>query len=136
MAVLALGLKIWKPKGSIKLEGDKDVAAAAPHHSGKELFMAWSPYLLLVVFVMIWGMEPFKTWLNSVTFAFRWPGLHNQILRVPPVVAKPAPYAASFTLNWLSAAGTSCMLAAIFSLLVLRLSPRRSCALLGATIKQ
>ena len=41
------------------------------------------------------------------------PGLHNVITRIPPVDAKPAPYAAVFEFNWLSASGTACFLASI-----------------------
>ena len=52
------------------------------------MFLAWAPYLLLVIFVLLWGIEPVKTWLNAPTATFGWPGLHNQILRIPPVVAR------------------------------------------------
>jgi lactate permease len=136
MGVLALVVKVWKPTDSLKLEADTGVQKTPPHHSGRELFLAWSPYILLVVLVLLWGLEPFKGWLNSVSVVFAWPGLHNQILRMPPVVAKPSPYPANFTLNWLSAAGTACMFASFLSALVLRLSPGHFCRLLGATLRQ
>jgi lactate permease len=58
------------------------------------------------------------------------------IQRVPPVVAQPTPYAAPFELNWLSASGTSCFLAAIASAVVLRVSPARFGRLYVATFKQ
>jgi lactate permease len=51
------------------------------------------------------------------------PGLHNAITRVPPVTAQPSPYAAVFTLNWLSASGTACFLATIAAALLLRVRP-------------
>ena len=35
------------------------------HHTGREIFMAWMPYLLLVVFVLLWGYKPIQTALNS-----------------------------------------------------------------------
>jgi L-lactate transport len=136
IGVLSFSLRIWTPKGSFKLEGDQGMPAELPRHAAGEILLAWSPYMLLVVFVLLWGMEPIKTWLNSASVAFGWPGLHNRILRMPPVVAKPTPYAAIFILNWLSASGTSCMFASIFSAAVLGLSPRRFCVLLGATVRQ
>jgi lactate permease len=40
---------------------------------------------------------------------------------MPPVLPRPAPYAAVFNMNWLSASGTSCMFATIFSALVLKM---------------
>jgi len=53
------------------------------------------------------------------------PFLHNAISRAAPVVAKPTPEAARFDLNWLSATGTGCFLAAIVAGLLLGLSPTR-----------
>ena len=53
------------------------------------------------------------------------PGLHNQITRVEPVVAKPSPYAALYELNWLSASGTACFLAILATALVLRVRPKQ-----------
>ena len=63
--------------------------------------------------------RPSSLILNKASISFPWPGLHNEILRTPPVVQTAARYAAIFNFNWLSASGTSCMfaslLAAIFS---------------------
>jgi L-lactate permease len=55
--------------------------------------------------------------LNHASIAFPWPGLHNEVVRTPPVVLAPVRYGAMYNLNWLSASGTSCMFAAIFSAL-------------------
>jgi lactate permease len=64
------------------------------------------------------------------------PGLHNLIARVPPVVAQPAPYAAVFTFNWLSASGTACFLATIVAALILGVRPGRFVGIYKATFKQ
>jgi lactate permease len=50
-------------------------------------------------------------------------GLHNVVLRVPPVVAAPTPEAAVFNLNWLSATGTGILFAALVAGLLMGLSP-------------
>ena len=86
----------------------------------REVLIAWMPYILLVVFVLAWGYKPIQHLLNSFTAMFSWPGLHKEIQRMPPVVDSPSPYAAVFTLNWLSAAGTSCMFATLVSAAVLK----------------
>src|SRR3954468_17302492 len=57
IVVMVAVLKLWKPKNIVRLEGDKPVTAAPVHHSGKEIFIAWLPYILLVAFVLTWG-EP------------------------------------------------------------------------------
>jgi lactate permease len=64
------------------------------------------------------------------------PGLHNAITRIPPVTARPAPYAAVFTFNWLTASGTSCFLATIVAGLLLRVRPSKFVELYKATFKQ
>jgi lactate permease len=87
------------------------------------------------------------TWTNGVMPSFlpkassglnvlNVPGLHNAITRMPPVVAQPAPYAAPFTLNWLSASGTSCFLATIFAGLLLGVRPKQFVGLYKATFGQ
>src|ERR1039458_10150864 len=55
-------------------------------HSGREIALAWAPYLLLVMFVLLWGYPPLQTQLNAVNIKVNWPGLHNAIQRMPPVV--------------------------------------------------
>jgi lactate permease len=59
-------------------------------YSGKELLRAWTPWIILTVFVFIWGLPPVKAWLNHLFLAkFPMTGLHNLIEKVPPVVASP-----------------------------------------------
>jgi lactate permease len=76
------------------------------------------------VFVFIWGLPEFKTYLNGI-FAPKFPieGLHNLIMKVPPVVVKAHPEAAVFTLNLLSATGTGILLSAIVGALVMKYNP-------------
>jgi len=130
MGALVLLLRFWKPKG-----------AERPVHHGrekKEVFLAWSPYLLLVVFVLLWGLDPLpvKGWVNRATVTFQWPGLHNLIARMPPVAAKPSPYSATYAFNWLAASGTACLFATFASAIVLRVSPARLASYTLSTAKQ
>jgi lactate permease len=134
-AMLAL-LLLWKPKDAYHFQGDASAPVATRRHSAGELAVAWAPYGLLVVFVLLWGWEPVRVRLNSLNVLFAWPGLHNSIERMPPVVLKPSPYAASYTFNWLAASGTACLFAAFFSALVLRMPPRQFASVFWKTVKQ
>jgi L-lactate transport len=129
---LVVLLKLWKPKDSFELPGESRAALPKPH-STRETFLAWAPYGLLVLFVLLWGIDSIKVTLNQATLSFNWPWLHNQVQRVAPVVAKPSPYSAPYTLAILSASGTACMFAAIFSALVLGVSPSRFLRVVGKT---
>ncbi|MEJ7606349.1 MAG: L-lactate permease [Bryobacteraceae bacterium] len=111
-------LKVWKPQDKFTM-GEEHMAAASRTvaHPTNEILMAWLPYGLLVVFVLLLGVDSVKAALNQSTVTFGWPGLHNAIERVAPVVKAPSPYAASYTFNFLSASGTACMFAAFLSAL-------------------
>jgi lactate permease len=152
--VMVLVLKLWTPKTIMRLEGEKP-ATLAPHtHTPSAIFMAWVPYLLLVVFVLAWGEAEIKPtinrWGDSLLPSFlptvagtgplaerlMVPGLHNLITRVPPVVPAPAPYAALYELNWLSASGTACLFAIIATAIVLRVRPGKVVSVYIETFKQ
>jgi len=149
--VMVAVLKLWKPGTIMRLEGDTPVTAGALKHTGGEIFMAWLPYLLLVAFVLAWGEPDVKAAIDRWTHALMpsflpqaptglngilVPGLHNAITRVPPVTPAPAPYAAVFTFNWLSASGTACFLATIAAAAVLRVSPSKFVGIYRATFEQ
>ncbi len=133
LALVAL-LRLWKPREEFLLDGHK--AQSIPRHTAGEVLMAWSPYALLVIFVMLWGHGGIKDALDQWTWKFGWPGLHNLIQRVPPVVNRSAPYDATYRLNWLTASGTACMFATFAAAAVLRVSPRRFAGMLLATSRQ
>jgi lactate permease len=151
IVVMVLVLKLWKPRTIMRLEGDTPASVTMHRHSAGELLMAWTPYLFLVVFVLMWGEPSIKAAINNWTDTLlpAWvpqhatlpnrilmPGLHNLVTQIPPVVPKPVPYAALYELNWLSASGTACLLAAIATAIVLRVSPSRFVGVYKATFNQ
>ncbi len=133
MISLVLFLRVWQPKKvwtSPALRG-KDISAAEAkppqpvvRHSKEALVAAWTPWLILSVFVFVWGLPPVKAWLNGL-FAPKFPieGLHNMIMKMPPVVTTPHPEGAIYTLNLLSATGSGILLAAVVSALVMKYNP-------------
>lgn len=132
---LVVLLLVWKPKDEFRFQGNQPMAPARKHTPG-EIALAWGPYALLVVFVLLWGYDPVRVKLNAVTAQFGWPGLHNLIERIPPVSAKPSGYAAMYTFNWLSASGTACLFASIFSAVLLRMPPRKFLSIFMRTVRQ
>src|SRR5215471_11490544 len=138
IVVMVFVLKLWKPKNIVRLEGDQPASLTMQRHTAGQLFLAWSPYLLLVIFVLLWGDADIKlrlnTWMHNlqpswlplaprVLNRLMVPGLHNVITQVPPVTKAAAPYAALYEMNWISASGTACFLATLATALVLRVSP-------------
>jgi lactate permease len=133
MVSLVLFLRVWQPKKiwtSPSLKGH-DISAGeakAPglitRHSNADLVRAWTPWIILSVFVLVWGLPPAKVWLNSLSApTFPIGGLHLLVEEIAPVVPKPTKEAAVFTLNLLSATGTGILLSAIVGALVMKYNP-------------
>ncbi len=133
---LVVLFKFWQPKDNFVLEGEHQATLTPKSHGFSPTLLAWSPYLFLVIFVLIWGYPVTKAMLETTNIVFDWPGLHNQITRVAPIVAAPSPYAARFTFNWLAAAGSACALATVASAIVLRVPIGMYFGILGKVLKQ
>jgi lactate permease len=108
----------------------------------KEAVTAWLPFVMLSIFVLLWGLPTVKAAMNRYTTpaiqrgGWDFPILHRHVLRAAPVVAKPTPEAAKYDFNWLSATGTGCFLAALISGLLLKLSPARLLRVFGRTVSR
>jgi len=135
IAAMVVLLRVWRPAHVFRLEGDAPVTAHQRHGVGVVL-LAWLPYIFLVIFVLAWGYQPFKAWLDQWTWRIEVPGLHLLVERIPPVTAEPSPYTAVFVLNWLSAAGTACLLATVAAAAALGVGPARFGRLYLATLHQ
>jgi lactate permease len=156
MICLVLFLRVWKPKTiwrTTALKGhDNDAATDASaamqltKHDRATVIRAWVPWLVLSVFVFLWGVPQIKDLLNGSTkkvemvdgvkketrVAYAWDGvtkidfpvtgLHDLVEKVPPVVAKAHTEKAVFALNWLSATGSGILLAAILAGLYMKYS--------------
>jgi lactate permease len=142
---LVVLLRVWKPRdsgsgwASLKaFSPGQGGGASAPRarHTALEVAHAWAPYVLLVVCVLLWGYKPLQAQFNRVSIVVNWPGLHNTIERMPPVVAKPSLYAATYNFNWLATSGTGCLFAAILGAMVAGLKPRQFARTVGHTAKQ
>jgi lactate permease len=131
MAALSIFLKFWHPRQvwtSASREGHTvsyaEAEAARVRHgfTRPQIVKAWTPWVILSVLVFLWGLPDIKNWLNAIS-APKFPieGLHNLVVRMPPVVPKPTPEAAVYVLNWLSATGTGILIAAIIAGLVMGL---------------
>ncbi len=122
---LSLFLKKWQPSEIFTFQGmKKPEARKASEYTTGQIVKAWSPFAILTVFVSLWTMKSLKTFLDSFSLIeIKWPGLHNLVMKAAPVVAEPAPYAAVYKLNLLSAVGTSILLAAIVTIILLRMKP-------------
>ena len=132
-----LFLKVWQPKKIWRFPGEAALPPQVTKPSGRDAFIAWMPWIVLSVCVFAWGTPAVKTALNNISNpTWQMPGLHNLVFRGPPVVNKPSPEAATFSLNWLSATGTGLLLSGIISGFLLGLSPMRLIKIYLLTLKR
>ena len=126
MAALIGFLKIWQPKRvwSLEHEDQNRDTSKGSGYSRKEVISAWVPWIILSVFVFIWGSPTTQAALNKISI-FRFPvtAIHNLIHRMPPVVLKPTPEPAVFVFNWITATGSGILIAGILSGFVMGCGP-------------
>jgi lactate permease len=98
------------------------------------------PWILLSLFVFIWGLPEVKAFLDGIgsvtSLKFHVPVLDKAVFRNVPIVTTPKAEEAVYLLNWLSATGTSLLFAGIVSGLFLRLSPLRLIQIFWGTLKR
>ena len=153
VAVIGL-LSFWRPSTEWHFENEPAASERESYETpplGRTLY-AWSPFVIIVVLFLIVQIPPIKAAVGSVQTAINfptaevsettglptvpWPGLNEQVEQQPPVVPEAAPYEATYSTNWLSAAGTIILIADIIALAVLRVGPRRALRIYGESLNQ
>src|SRR4029077_11598499 len=70
MISLVALLKFWQPANIWSFDHEDAAARASQHanrlhYTGGRKFKAWMPWILLSVFVFVWGLTPVKAFLNG-----------------------------------------------------------------------
>ena len=135
LLLLAVFFRLWKPRRTWRYPDDPPPGASQTRkHSARAIVHAWSPFLLLTLLVVLWGLPGIKIAVDSVTVRTPVPGLHHLVIRTPPVVAANYAEPAVFEFAWLSAVGTATMLAGLVSGPLLGLSLGRTLKVFGRTL--
>ena len=157
---LTLLFKVWQPKHVFRFENQVDgknqmgdntsVSAPLPttHYSPAQIIKAWMPFVILTAMVSLWSIKPFKDLfvkgknghpdgaLVDMVMSINVPYLHNAVQKLPPVVTKITDYAAIYKFDWFSATGTAIVLAAIISIVMLKMRPKEALSTFGETVKE
>jgi lactate permease len=126
LGVLALFFRVWHPAHIWRYPEDTASSSNVRRHRAGEVLHAWSPFLLLAVLVIVWGLPAIKKILDTTTVAIPVPGLHQMVVRTAPVVARNHSESAVFDVAWLSAVGMAIFLAGMISGPILGLSTKRT----------
>lgn len=113
ISLLAL-LRYWKPRTIWRFsEEPQQTIETKLVYSAGQVIRAWSPFLIMTLMVIAWGLQPVKDALNSLAIIkFIIPGLQNSIVKEDglPLLIKP------FEFNYLSNSGIGVVLAALISM--------------------
>jgi lactate permease len=153
VAVVGL-LAFWRPAEEWHFEHEPPASERESYQTpplGRTLY-AWSPFIIIVVLFLIVQIPPIKAAVGTTQTAINfptaevsettglptipWPGLNGHVEQTEPVVPEPTPYDATFSTNWLSAAGTIILIGDIIALFVLRVGPRRALRIYGESLNQ
>jgi len=120
--------KVWSPAQTWRYKDEKAAPQYAPGDvlTFGRVLRAWSPFLLLSGFVVLWGIPSVTKTLDVVSWKHPVPGLHMMVVRTPPVVDRPFAEPAVFDVSWLSTPGTGTFIAGLIAGPLLGLSFRRT----------
>lgn len=155
-------LKFWKPSASAQPHQTSDNRPVSPQSSADhqqsqpdinaknaiaeppkdyrptraETMKSLLPWLLLSICVFAWGLKPVKDLLSRSSLVIDVPRLHQSVIRDVPIVAMPIAEDARFRFDWLAATGTSLMIAAVLSGLLLGLSVQKLARIFVGTLRR
>ncbi|HEV7654812.1 MAG TPA: L-lactate permease [Mycobacteriales bacterium] len=116
---------------------DEPIGEIPPANAGsgipdtpKEIWRAYSPYLIIIAVFVIAQLPGIKPQIAKTTRIFHWPGLHiisanGKVSTIP-----------NFTFNWLAASGTLLLIAGLITIPVLKISASRALVAYVNTYKQ
>ncbi|MNV21444.1 L-lactate permease [compost metagenome] len=147
LVCLTLFLRRWQPKRIFRFETEASAEAAAqaldaPKYSAVQITKAWSPFLILTAMVTLWSIKPFKVLfaaggpLESWVLKLPVPGLDQLVQKMPPIVSAPTAYEAVYKFDAFSATGTAIMLAAVITIVYLRMPVRAAIRTFGETVNE
>ncbi len=131
---LILLLKFWKPRSIWRFsEEPLQTLDQRYNHSAAETIRAWSPFIIMTMMIIAWGMQPVKDALNSLGLVkFNIPGLADAIVKQDgsPLIIKP------FDLNFLSSPGSAVLFSGIISLPLVGLGFKEGAMVFFDTLRQ
>lgn len=149
---LTILLKFWQPKHIFRFtDQDANVdesvaqqlaAQKQQKYSIAQIAKAWSPFAILTAMVTIWSIKPFKDLfakdgaLHDLVISIKVPYLHQLIQKMPPVVPEIKDYDAIYKFDWISATGTAIFIAAIITIIFLKMKPKAAVITFGETINE
>jgi lactate permease len=131
---LIILLRFWKPAKNWHFK-DEPPPTLQPKgtYSTKQIIRAWSPFVVLTIVILSWGVKPVKTMLDEIgMITFQIPVLHNAIRSADSHALMPQ----IFKFNFLSTPGTAIFLATLISIPLTGIKYKKAFLLFFSTMDQ
>lgn len=143
---VAVFLRFWQPKNIFTFDesiGGK-ATIEAKKYSIKEIILAWMPFVLLIVVIIIWTQGWFKSLfapegiMAFSVFNFNFQSLAEimQVAPVVPVEKGQVPVKYVFELSLINTTGTSILLVALITMFMLKVKVGTAIQTFGETLNE
>lgn len=145
-------LRFWQPKNIYRGEGEASVEAKK--YSAGQIVLAWMPFVLLILMIVIWTQGWFKDLFvleggklsdgskavaNGIlafsVFNFNFDTL-KEIIQVAPVVPESKPVKSIFELSLINATGSSIFVVALITMVMLKVKVGTAIKTFGETLNE
>lgn len=139
IAAVAIFLQFWQPKNIFRFDDEKQVDHKK--YSMKDIILAWIPFVLLIIAIVIWTQGWFKALFvnNGIlafsVFNFDFSSL-KEILQVAPVVPETKSVNSVFNLSLINATGSSIFIVALITMAILRIDIKTGIKTFGETLNE
>ncbi len=134
-------LKFWNPKNIVRFDDLKAEDFKGNHHSFGKILLAWSPFVILIIMIVIWTLPGFKAFFGKdgalafTNLSFKFDNL-AQIFETQPVKAQNTAVKSVFSLPLIATVGTLIFLTAIISILIFRVKVTEAVGTFVETINE
>ncbi|WP_104695046.1 L-lactate permease [Helicobacter salomonis] len=143
LVLTGIFLKFWQPKHIFRSDGKPVQPTTQQHHICK-VFVAWAPFLILIIAIIVWTQPWFKSLfakggpLAFSSFYFEFESISHKIFKSTPFVieGKSADFGVIYKLPLLNTVGTAIFVAGILSIFVLRVKVSEAVHVFGDTLKE
>jgi len=105
--------------------------------SRREMLVAWAPWALVCVAVVIWGISPVKAGLSAATILVPMTGLHNQVYKPDPMGGPHGHIVPSlWTLDLVAATGICLFICCFITSCIFQLRPLKTASILWRSFRR
>ncbi len=129
IACTTIFLRFWQPKHIFTFENENSKTIQTTKHSQKEIFLAWIPFIILILAILLWTQGWFKALFtgdgplafSTLTFKLETLAL---ITQTQPVVTVDKAVNSIYTLPLINTVGTAILVTALLTCVILKIKPQ------------